>query len=140
VAPARDRAAQTFSERGISLTVPDAWNVAGFSRSAFPARVAVASYSIPPDAVEGDCGGLEPVRAMPEDGALIILIDYGERRSGGFPLRPQQFRLADGQHAVYECFGDSWMFLPRTRPGVPGPCRVRRQSVVGVRACVDAQR
>lgn len=99
---------RTFSERGISFQYPRDWSVAGFSTTLSPARVAIASYPLPADAVEGDCGGWAAVEALPRDGALVILIDYGE--TARFAARPSRFRLSDGEHANYECFGASTMF------------------------------
>lgn len=108
--PAEERI-RSFSERGISFRYPRDWNVAGFSTTVLPARLAVASYPLPSEAVGGDCGGLAAVEALPRGGALVILIDYGEGSpSAEFARRPARFRLAAGEFANYECFGTNTMF------------------------------
>ncbi|MGH3019971.1 MAG: hypothetical protein ACRDNR_07415 [Gaiellaceae bacterium] len=99
---------RTFTERGVSFRYPRDWSVAGFSTTVSPARVAIASYPLDADAVEGDCGGWAAVEALPPEGALVIIIDYGE--AARFAARPARFRLADGEYANYECFGASIMF------------------------------
>ncbi len=72
------------------------------------AAVAVTSYHVPRDAVEGDCGGLQAVRRLPPRGAFVILIAAGGH--GSFPPRPRGLSLRDGRFANYECFGTSTMF------------------------------
>lgn len=99
---------RTLTDDGISLMYPESWRVAGFSTTNSPRRLAVASYPVPEDSVEGDCGGLEAVELLPSDGALVILIDYGT--SASFRERPSVLELADGEFAEYECFGPSSMF------------------------------
>ena len=103
-------ALRTFSDQGISFRYPHDWSATGFSRTVWPARLAVASYPLPANAVEGDCGGYAAVEALPDDGALVIVIDYGTGRFAGFPPRSPRFRLPDGKYAEYECFGASTMF------------------------------
>lgn len=98
---------RSFSQAGISFRYPRGWSVAGFSKSNFPPRLVVSSYDLPPNAVEGDCGGWKAVERLPRQGAYVILIDYG---SGNFPRRPSRLILSDGKRANYECFGESTMF------------------------------
>jgi hypothetical protein len=99
---------QTFAEGEFSLQHPKDWQVTGFSTTNSPHRLAVTSYRIPADAVEGDCGGLAAVELLPPEGVLVIVIDYGERAS--FPPRPSPLTIANGELAEYECFGRSSMF------------------------------
>jgi hypothetical protein len=101
---------RTFSDHGITLRYPPGWSLVGFSTTVLPARLAVASYPLPADAVEGDCGGLTAVEALPRDGALVILIDYGQAAAAEFAARPARLRLRDGKYDNYECFGASTMF------------------------------
>ena len=68
-----------FDDDGVSFRYPSDWHVAGFSTTNSPQRLAVASYALPEDAVEGDCGALTAVEVLPSDGALVLLIDYGSR-------------------------------------------------------------
>jgi len=96
-----------LAEDDVSFRYPAGWHVAGFSTTNSPRRVAVASYSLPENAVEGDCGGSRAVELLPPDGALVILLEYGW---GRFPGRPAELELADGELAEYECFGRSTMF------------------------------
>jgi len=105
---AGDEKMQTFSRDGISFHYPEGWQVVGFSRLISPRRLAVTSYSIPADAVEGDCGGRRALELLPQEGALVLLLDYGER--GSFPRRPDRLTLRAGQFSQYECFGPSTMF------------------------------
>ena len=98
----------TFEQAGLSLAYPDGWSVAGFSTTNSPHRLAVASFPLPSDAVEGDCGGLEVARRLPADGVFVLLIDYGAGRPAR--ARPREFRLSDGQFANYGCFGPSTAF------------------------------
>ena len=99
---------QTFAEAGISFQHPNGWRVTGFSTTNSPHRLAVTSYGVRADAVEGDCGGLVAVELLPPEGVLVILIDHGER--AGFPPRPSPLTIANGELAEYECFGRSSMF------------------------------
>ncbi|MEO8289841.1 MAG: hypothetical protein ABI649_02460 [Gaiellaceae bacterium] len=101
---------ERFEGHGISFRYPSNWHIAGFSTTVFPARVAVASYPLPADAVEGDCGGIVAVRRLPADGALVLLIDYGDAGVRGFGPRPRHFALRGGKLADYECFGHSYLF------------------------------
>lgn len=100
---------RTFTGNGVSFRYPAGWHIAGFSTTNLPARLAVASYSLSPKSVEGDCGGVAAVRRLPPDGALVLLIDYG-RAWKSFEAAPPRFRLDDGAFAEYECFGPSTMF------------------------------
>ena len=100
--------AQTFRDDGVSFRYPESWHATPFSTTNSPRRLAVASYPIPEDAVEGDCGGLQAAGRLPREGALVLLIDYGER--GSFARRPEALHLRDGEFAEYECFGPSTMF------------------------------
>jgi hypothetical protein len=70
----------------------------------------VASYVLPPNAVEGDCGGIAAVRRLPIDGVLLLVIDYGAVGVGPFPSRPRRFTLGRGRLSDYECFGRSYLF------------------------------
>jgi len=99
---------ETFADAEISISYPKRWHVTPFSTTNSPRRLAVTSYPIPEDAVEGDCGGLQAVRLLPRDGALVLLIDYGRR--GSLARRPDRLTLGDGEFAEYECFGRSTMF------------------------------
>ncbi|HUF01498.1 MAG TPA: hypothetical protein VMN35_03655 [Gaiellaceae bacterium] len=94
-----------LADDGISFRYPHGWHVAGFSTTNSPRRLAVASYPLPEDVVEGDCGGLEAVRLLPNDGAAVILVDYGPGRFSDGPLD-----LREGAFAEYECFGPSTMY------------------------------
>jgi hypothetical protein len=104
----REDDTRTFTDAGISFEHPANWQVTGFSTTVWPRRLAVTSYRVPADAVEGDCGGLAAVELLPPDGALVIVIDYGE--VARFPPRPSALTLANGELAEYECFGRSSMF------------------------------
>ena len=110
----RDDGAADFSERGLSLRLPDGWSVSGFSETVFPRRLVAATYAVNRDDVEGDCGGLAAVQRLPPDGSYIVLIDYGggvdaDARQRDFDQRlPLTFD--DGQLAEFECFGRSYAF------------------------------
>lgn len=104
-----------FTERGVSLQLPDDWSVSGFSETVFPRRLVAASYPLSRDDVEGDCGGFAAVERLPRDGAYLVLIDYGgnfdpdlKRRSDFKQRLP--LKLEDGQLAEFECFGRSYAF------------------------------
>jgi hypothetical protein len=71
----------------------------------------VATYLLPARSVEGDCGGIEAVRRLPDDGALVLIIDYGD--GPGFDPRPEELDLSSGEFASYECFGESTAFTFR---------------------------
>lgn len=103
-----DHALEQYSDEGLTLAHPTGWSVTGFSMTNDPHRLALASYDGPADSVEGDCGGLEAVRRLPRDGALVVLIDYGTRTS--FPPRPDELELSLGTFSEFECFGHSAMF------------------------------
>lgn len=51
---------------------------------------------------------MRAVRLLPPEGAVVLLIDYGER--GSFPARPDSLTIGAGELAEYECFGPSTMF------------------------------
>lgn len=87
---------------------PRDWSRTPFSTTNDPHRLAIASYDIPSDSVEGDCGGSEAVRLLPRDGALVLLIDYGGGRR--FEPLPDDLELTSGTFAEYECFGASTAF------------------------------
>jgi hypothetical protein len=99
---------KTFSDpsSGVSFRYPQRWSVSGFSQRVSPVRLVVASYLVRAKEVEGDCGGSAALRRLPRDGAAVLLIDYGTNR--GFPRHPSPFKLPQFQHAVWECFGDSY--------------------------------
>lgn len=106
---------QAFEANGLSLRYPIGWHSTGFSTTNSPRRLIVASYVVPDDAVEGDCGGYCAVELLPADGALVLVIDYGSalaglRPSERFPPRPRNLTLRDGERETYECFGESTMF------------------------------
>lgn len=113
-----DETMQSFSEDGISFRYPHSWYVSGFSTTNLPQRLAVTSYPVPSDAVEGDCGGHRAVERLPSGGALVLLVDYGERSSlppqlrpaRSFPDRPVALTMGGGEFSDYECFGPSTMF------------------------------
>jgi hypothetical protein len=111
-----DQELETFADHEISFRYPSGWHVSGFSTTNSPARVAVASFSLPADAVEGDCGGMAAVARLPADGALVLLFDYGTfpQALRPFPRRPATFTLAGGAYAEYECFGPGRLFRFRT--------------------------
>lgn len=71
----------------------------------------MASYRVSARDVEGDCGGSAALRRLPQDGAAVLLIDYGT--SEGFRPHPAVFKLSQFQHGGYECFGDGYMLLFR---------------------------
>jgi hypothetical protein len=98
-----------FADDGVSFRYPKGWHVAGFSTTNSPRRLAIASYPLPEDAVEGDCGGLRAVELLPPEGALVLLIDYGSQLQS-FPARPEELTLGEGAFAEYECFGPSTLF------------------------------
>lgn len=99
---------QQFAESSVSFRYPDGWHVSGFSTTNSPRRVAVASYALPDDAVEVDCGGYRAVELLPADGALVLVIDYGP--TAFFAPRARDVELEDGEYAEYECVGPSTMF------------------------------
>lgn len=100
---------------GITLHYPADWSVTGFSRTVSPPRIVLASYKITPGDVEGDCGGRGALTALPDDGAAVLLIDFGPARDAArargldFPPRPKHFLLGQFARGNYECFGNSYM-------------------------------
>lgn len=100
--------ARSFTDAGISVQYPKGWHVTGFSTTNQPRRLTVTSYAVPGDAVEGDCGGHAAVELLPNDGIVVLLIDYGARAT--FPPRPRGLTMQQGEFAEYECFGASTMF------------------------------
>jgi hypothetical protein len=98
-----------FADDGVSFRYPKGWHVTRFSTTNSPRRLAVASYALSDEAVEGDCGGYRAVELLPPDGALVLLIDYGSRLRS-FPERPAELALSAGAFAEYECFGPSTLF------------------------------
>jgi hypothetical protein len=100
-----------YSAQGLTLVVPSGWSSTPFSATNDPHRLAVASYPLSAESVEGDCGGSEAVGQLPKDGALVVVIDYGDRP--GFGLRPDDLELSSGTFAHYECFGPSTAFTFR---------------------------
>jgi hypothetical protein len=105
---------ETYSEQGLTLSYPSGWSRTPLSTTNEPHRLAVASYPLPASSVEGDCGGIDAVKRLPDDGALVLLIDYGDGRR--FDPRPEPLAMRSGEFANYECFGDSAAF--RFRVGV----------------------
>jgi hypothetical protein len=75
---------------------PHGWSTTGFSQRTSPQRLVVASYRVSARDVERDCGGSAALRRLPEDGAALLLIDYG--MSEGFPRHPSAFKLSQFQH------------------------------------------
>lgn len=96
-----------YSTQGLSFAVPGGWSSTPFSTTNDPHRLAVASYPVPADSVEGDCGGIKAVHQLPSDGALVLVIDYGD--GPGF-TRPDDLELSSGEFANYDCFGESTAF------------------------------
>lgn len=105
---------KVFSDRAIQLQVPRTWSITGFSTTNRPRRLVAASYPVRREDVEGDCGGIAAVTRLPEDGAFVVLIDYGNTR-----VNPQEFQttLPAGAEALFDpsrhiptdCFGSSYM-------------------------------
>lgn len=99
-----------FRDQGLKFRYPAGWSVTGFSRTVWPARLVVASYKVTHREVEGDCGGMRALSALPRNGGAVLLIDYGAAAgSGGFAPRPERFRIRQFARANYECFGESYM-------------------------------
>lgn len=99
---------------GIAFRYPADWSVSGFSTTNSPSRVVVASFPLPKKVVEGDCGGLEAARRLTDDGAFVLLIDYGPELGRRFPRRPARFALRPRAFAEYECFGPSYLIRFRS--------------------------
>ena len=100
----------TFRDResGLTFRYPRSWSATGFSNTNSPHRLVVASYDVEPDEVEGDCGGMRALQALPPGGAAVLLIDYGA--SVSFAPHPNHFMLSEFSRGNYECFGESYMF------------------------------
>ena len=99
-----------FDAEGVAFVYPAGWSVTGFSRTVSPARLVVASYPVRRAEVEGDCGGMRALQALPRNGAAVLLIDYGPGPANSrFPSRLSRFRLDQFKRASYDCFGDSYM-------------------------------
>jgi hypothetical protein len=99
---------ETYSEQGVTVSYPSGWSRTAFSTTNDPHRLAVASYPLSAGSVEGDCGGIEAVERLPDDGALVLVIDYGD--GPGFDPRPDPLDLGSGELANYDCFGESTAF------------------------------
>lgn len=99
---------ESATEQGLSFAYPRDWSSTPFSDTNDPHRLAIASYDIPADSVEGDCGGSDAVRRLPRDGALVLLIDYGD--GPGFEPLPDDLELTSGTFAQFDCFGASTQF------------------------------
>jgi hypothetical protein len=99
---------ETYSEQGLTLSYPSGWSRTPFSTTNDPHRLAVASYPLPATSVEGDCGGIDAVERLPDNGALVLVIDYGDGPS--FDPRPNPLDLSSGEFGNYECFGESTAF------------------------------
>lgn len=110
----QDEGAADFSERGLSLRIPDGWSVSGFSETVFPRRLVAATYAVNRGDVEGECGGLAAAQRLPPDGSYVVLIDYGGGLDANTRRRDFDQRLPltfdDGQLAEFECFGRSYAF------------------------------
>ena len=106
--PGSEETPTQYTTQGLTLAVPSGWSSTPFSTTNDPHRLAVASYPLPADSVEGDCGGIEATRLLPGDGALVLLIDYGDEP--GFAPRPDDLQLSSGEFANYDCFGESTAF------------------------------
>jgi hypothetical protein len=107
-APIRDGGATIRdAESGLTLRYPRDWRATGFSQTVSPRRLVVASYDVKTDQVEGDCGGMRALQALPAAGAAVLLIDYGS--AARFAQHPNSFTLSEFEHANYECFGPSYM-------------------------------
>jgi hypothetical protein len=138
-------ALERYSDEGLTLAHPTGWSVTGFSTTNDPQRLALASYDVPADSVEGDCGGLEAVRRLPRDGALVVLIDYGTRTS--FPPLPNELELSSGTFTEHECLGLSTMFQFRADGrnlqaplafGADASAELKREALAVIRS-VEAQ-
>ena len=128
----RDDDTRSFTEAGISFEHPAGLQVTGFSTTVWPRRLAVTSYRVPADAVEGDCGGSVAAELLPPDGVVVLIVDYGERAS--FAPRPSPLTTAHGELADYECFGKSSMFRFRV-----GERDVQAHVAIGKNAGEDAR-
>jgi hypothetical protein len=97
-----------YSSTGISVHEPVGWFISGFSRTVIPPRLVVASYPVTRSQVEGDCGGLRALAALPPRGIAVLLIDYGPTAT--FPPPPKHFSLQPKKYRNYECVGRSYRF------------------------------
>ncbi len=113
VGPARS-AARTRLGAGLSIATPAGWEVAlRLTGLAEPfERFTLASFPLrrPPDAAAA-CGPVRAVEAIPADGALAFVLEYGPHgtSAGDFPPRPRHFALPAGPARPYECFGLGWL-------------------------------
>jgi hypothetical protein len=99
------------TSRDIAFRYPAGWFVTGFSTTNDPNRLVVASYRVTRPQVEGDCGGMAALDALPPRGTAVLIIDYGPAAPAAqFPKRPSRFRLRNGKYGNYECFGRSYVF------------------------------
>ncbi len=100
----------TFRDRGLTFDYPRAWSVSGFSPAVLPPRLVVASYDVTPAQVTGDCAGSDALANVPDDGAGLLLIDYGTAFSSSrFQSLPRRLALGEFTRGNYECFGDTYM-------------------------------
>ena len=104
-------ATTSYSERGLTFDYPQEWSRTSFSTTNEPRRLAVASYDIPNDSVEGDCAGIAAIQLLRVDGTLVLLIDYGD--GPGFDPLPADVDLGSGKFANYDCIGESAAFMFR---------------------------
>jgi hypothetical protein len=93
---------------GTSFHYPPSWFVTGFTHTVFPRRIVVASYRVVRAQVEGDCGGMRALNALPPRGVAVLLIDYGPTTT--FPRPPQGFAFRHSAYTNYECFGPSYRY------------------------------
>lgn len=108
-----------FAHNGIALEVPSAWTVTGFSVDVTPRRLVAASYQVSPAEVEGDCGGQAAIQRLPDDGAYVVLIDYGsfpgsldrDDFSADLPTSGRDEPFSDERFAEFACFGPSYVFV-----------------------------
>lgn len=104
-----------FAENGIALEVPRTWGVTGFSVNVTPGRLVAASYHVRPADVEGDCAGMAAIQRLPNDGAYVVLIDYGsfvdrDDFSADLPTSGRDDPFSDLRFAEFACFGPSYLF------------------------------
>jgi hypothetical protein len=108
--PARGR---TRLGAGLSIVVPGGWRVAfHLTGLAEPfERFTLASYPLRRPAGAGlGCGPTRSVSAIPADGALAFVFEYGPHGQSGrnFPSQPARFTVPSGPAQPYECFGRGW--------------------------------
>lgn len=91
---------------GISILTPPGWSFLQNPSGpvAPPTRFAIGSYRIQPG---GQCAPTNALDALPSDGALAWVLEYGTRGTLGsdFPPRPARFSLDPSSLASYECSG-----------------------------------